>query len=144
MKSPEDFELIGTGRRSNLSMLFTPEEENRIAEKAFEVSEGGLNMTFALLKKVMDEEIEVLKINQPEPESSIFCIPPQAIYRFGHKHRLFDKCNERKASEKHYECNVCFQNYKTAKLLSCHKKVVHFAFLNTHLKAVRSRKIDQT
>ena len=138
LKAPEDFEINGCGNRSYLSMVLTPEEKKRIVKKAIEVSDGGLNMTLKLLKRVVDEEIDTLRINHPERKIS--CISPHSIYRFGHKHKLFDKCNERKASEKQYECDVCFQKYKTEKLVSDHKKVVHFAFLNTHLYSVRRKK----
>ena len=139
LKDPENFEMNGAGNRSYLSLMFTHEEKKRIVKKAIEVSDGGLNMTMKLLKRVVDEEIEILKVNHPE--RTVRSISPHAIYHFGHKHKLFDKSNERKASEKQYECDVCFQKFTTEKGVSDHKKEIHFAFLNTHLYSVRKKKL---
>merc|ERR1719350_2496679 len=56
-------DFLGRGRKSR---LFTQEEEERIAKRALDVSEGGLYMTINLLKKVLEEENEIMNTNHPE------------------------------------------------------------------------------
>ena len=137
-KYPEKDEYMGgVGRRGKVSML-TQEEEKIIVKKALAVSDDGLYMNCPLLKTVMDEEIDILNKNQPGRNIPHF--PKHVVWRFGHRHRLFEKSNERKALEKHVECDVCFHKFKNTKSVSDHKKATHFAFLNTHLYSVRTKK----
>ena len=136
IKCPEKDEYIGSGRKGKV--VFTREEEKIIVEKALAVSNGGLYMNGRLLKTVMDEEINILNKNQPGRNIQYF--PERWVSRFGHRHRLFEKSNERKALEQMYECDVCFHKFKNAKLVVDHKKATHFAFLNTHLYHVRIKK----
>ena len=137
IKCPEKDEYIGTGSKGKVA-VFTREEEKIMVEKALEVSDGGLYMNCRLLKTVMDKEIDIL--NKDQPGRNIQYVPKGWVYRFGHRHRLFEKSNERKALEKHYECDVCFHKFKNAKLVSDHQKYTHFAFLNTHLNHVKKKK----
>lgn len=97
-------------------------------------------MSIPLLKKVIEEENEILQVNQPDRDIKI----SQAyVVHFGTRHNLFEKSRERRAQEREnyeHQCDVCFGKYATAKLLTDHKKVTHFAFLNTHLKNVQKKK----
>ena len=137
-KYPEKDEYMGgIGRRGKVSML-TQEEEKIIVKKALAVSDDGLYMNCPLLKTVMDEEIDIL--NKDQPGRNIPHFPKHVVWRFGHRHRLFEKSNERKALEKQVECDVCFHKFTNTKSVSDHKKATHFAFLNTHLYSVRTKK----
>ena len=106
LKHPDTFGLIGQGNKH----MFTTLEEKRIAEKALKISGGGVNMTYALLKRVVDEETLVIQKQQPNREISH--MSSNAIRRLGHRNGLFDIRNEIQASEKHDECDVCFQKFK--------------------------------
>ena len=97
-------------------------------------------MTINLLKKVIEEENEIMNTNQPERN---FKIGQGYVVHFGERHNLFEKCRERKAFEREnyeHQCDVCFGKYATEKLLNFHKSVTHFPFLNQHLNAVRRKK----
>ena len=108
--------------------------------RALEESSGGVYMSIPLLKKVIEEENEILQVNHPDRNIKI----TQAyVVHFGARHNLFEKSRERRAQEREnyeHQCDVCFGKYATAKLLTDHKKVTHFAFLNTHLKNVQKKK----
>ena len=97
-------------------------------------------MTINLLKKVLEEENEIMNTNHPERNLKI---GQGYTVHFGERHNLFAKCRERKAFEREnyeHQCDVCFGKYATEKLLNFHKSVTHFPFLNQHLNAVRRKK----
>merc|ERR1740128_62911 len=59
----EGYSFMGQGRESK---RFTKEEEMHIEQRVLEMTEGGKNSTLAILKKVILEEAEIIKVNQPE------------------------------------------------------------------------------
>ena len=65
------------------------------------MSEGGLYMTINLLKKVIEEENEIMNMNQPERNLKI---GQGYVVHFGERHNLFEKCRERKAFERENWC----------------------------------------
>ena len=94
-------------------------------------------MTKKLLKQMMQEENEILTINDPDREVEV---TDSLVTHFGNRNGLFEKSRKRKAMERdnyEFQCVICFRKYSTEKHVSDHKKVTHFAFLNSHLLKVR-------
>ena len=59
----EGYSYMGQGREGK---RFTREEEMHIKQRVLEITDGGNNFTLAILKKVILEEAEIIKVNQPE------------------------------------------------------------------------------
>ena len=59
----EGYSFMGKGAPSK---RFTSDEEMHIKQRVLEMTEGGKNFTLAILKKVILEEAEIIKVNQPE------------------------------------------------------------------------------
>ena len=121
------FEWRGRGKRSQ---IFTDEEEKRICQAALERSNGGLDMSFRLLKEVISEEISILKNNEPDRE---FILTERFTRSLGDRHNLFSRARELRDDKREgyqFECDVCFKNYSLKNSLVYHKRTVHFPFLN--------------
>lgn len=120
------FEWNGRGRNS---LIFTEEEEKRICKVALERSNGGIDMSVKLLQQVMNEEISLLQINEPERK---FLTTYRFTLKLGERHGLFNRVRELKDAKREgyeFECDVCFKKYSLKNSLMFHKREVHFPFL---------------
>jgi len=110
------------------SKVFTKEEEDRIREKALELSDGGKNLTKKMLINVMKEEFSILQVNYPDRHMTDKQWHGFA-YIFAGRHNLTEvlKAAKLKKKESHqHECDLCGLKYSFQNSLMTHKRNVHF------------------
>ena len=117
----------GPGRRS--SKFLTEEEEKIIVDRALEVVRNGQQLDSSIVKKLIHEEIEIIKINFPER----LLIDKQAFanfsYSFIKKHSL-NKYFPEDVKVRHWRCDVCFKAFTMKNAMVHHQKKIHYSFLH--------------
>ena len=120
--------------RGMILKRFTREEEKYIADRIKKLVENGAKMTKQLIKEVVIEEAEVVKINHPERSEAIDKILDKKLFNafisnFSNRQRLNHLCDVDKKREleekRNFECEVCYKKfcYKNARMLhmrTCH------------------------
>ena len=111
---------------------FSKEEEKVIAERALKISssvEKGL--TYKLLEKVILEEADVIKINQPEradqmnfTTSSIQSFSQALAERNGIKDHV-NSIRRNQDNRRIYECEICHSSFTFQNTLIRHRKKIH-------------------
>ena len=126
------FILSGTsykGKGMELSR-FTAEEEKIIADRIWKLIEGGSLLTARMVKNILLEEAEIIKVNQPDrTEQMTFASIPKLwsfIHAFTKRHEMDKICDaeNRKDREQRrtHECEICYNTYTFQKSLRDHRK----------------------
>ena len=123
--------------RGNKSHLFTEEEEKTVTEKALAWINSGGQMNLNSLRELLTEEINLLKMSQPERQFSLSAkdgavINKSYVRRFAIRNKLerfmFQKYT---LSEKRkFECDICNKSFTLKCSLVTHQKQIHFSFLH--------------
>lgn len=129
-----DRKYTGRGRKSH---VFTDEEEKIISERVLERTNGGKELSWKFLKEMIIEELNIIKINQPERDfARISCkngniIEMTYVRRFAERNNLsrfllqkFTKPN------RNFECDICGSRFTMKNVLEAHRKRIHFSFLH--------------
>ena len=110
----------------------TPQEEREISKRILAISNGGEDLTHGLMRKILSEELEVIKVNEPHREE-IFRVCPGSgevkydyLYNFARRNDLmkFTSPEERKKRRIH-KCDLCEKSYVLKNALMYHRKQVH-------------------
>lgn len=128
-----DRKYTGRGRKSH---VFTDEEEKIISERVLERTNGGKELSWKFLKEMIIEELNIIKINQPDRDfARISCkngniIEMTYVRRFAERNNLsrfllqkFTKPN------RNFECDICGSRFTMKNVLEAHRKRIHFSFL---------------
>ena len=112
---------------------FTAEEEKIIADRIWKLKEGGSLLTARMVKKILLEEAEIVKVNQPErTEQMTFASKPKLwsfTLAFTKRHEMDKICDaeNRKDREQRriHECEICYNTFTFQKSLRDHRKKCH-------------------
>ena len=121
----------GKGRRSS---YFTSEEEKNIVDRALQIVHSGQNFDSGVLKQLIIEEFEVIKVNFPEKSSKINSLIGNHPY-FLKFTICFAKKNDLKkyfsedTRQRNFECDICCKKFTFKNCLVKHQKSVHYSFL---------------
>ena len=116
------------GERGGKSKVFTIDEEERVLQKALEMSNGGENLSLKILVDAFKEEFEILKVNDPEKNMT----KRQWIgfaYGFMGRHNLteaFKAAIARRRENLKHECDLCGLKFSFKNCVEKHRKLVHF------------------
>ena len=128
LESGQNFQ--GSGK--SLS-LFNREEEIILKERILTRSDGGKNLTKEIVSDVLNEELSIMKINQPDrnfPES----VGRFFIYNFVERHHLkktfHDNVEATLKDRRNFECEICYSKFTFKNSLVTHQKKCHIAFYN--------------
>ena len=132
--SGKSYEGPGSGKLTR----FSKEEEKIIANRALALSSTEENtLTFKLLRDVIQEEAEVVKINQPE-RSNEMTFTAKSLYEFAYalaeRNGILDLCTRTmrrdRDNRRTYECEICYRSFTFKNSLVSHQKRCH-SFLYT-------------
>ena len=137
IKSNSSFK--GKGKKSG---VFTQEEEEKMKQTLLERSDAGSNLTFKMVKQVVHEEAEFIKINEPNretfalsPETGELLIKDHFFRNFIQRHDLIKHLTSikmRDSKEKTYECVICHRKFHFKNCLVTHCKRVHKEFVGVY------------
>ena len=126
----------GKGKKSG---VFSEEEEAKMVRTMMERSDDGANLTHKMVKQVVHEEAELIKINEPYrktfelcPETGEVLIRDHFFWNFLQRHELtkhLTSIKMRDSKEKPYECVICHRKFHFKNCLVTHCKNVHKEFL---------------
>ena len=114
----------GSGRKP---MVLTREEEKIIANRALDIVRNGQLLDTKTVKKLVDEEAEIIKINFPD-RSLERINERNFIFNFMRRHDLkkyFPEDNK----VRNFECDVCYKCFTYKNALVLHQKRIHYSFL---------------
>ena len=125
--------MLKTGKcfqgKGKKTLIFTEEEEKRIANRIIEKLGGARELTSSILREVIREELEVLKVNFPGREDINTLLENSSnLYSFV---LIFAKRNGLKKyypednKERNYECDICFKRFTFKNSMVSHRKTVH-------------------
>ena len=90
---------------------------------------GGTIIDMALVKKVFHEEVEILKINFPERETTLNKMGRDMAKQFAMRHGLCKESDQQRRKyleeKRTFECEVCHQLYSDKKYILRHMRAVH-------------------
>ena len=122
-------DLMKTGKsytgRGKQSKLLTLDEEKMITNRCLERVRDGQHFDLTVLRKIIDEEVEIIKVNFPDRELKL---DDWFIRNFANRHELkkyFPEDNK----VRNFECDVCFKKFVLKNALVRHQKKVHYSFL---------------
>ena len=126
---------IGRGRRSE---VFTLEEEEKMVRIMLERSGEDFSLTYDIVKNVLEEEMEFIKINEPNrgtftqsPETGEILMKDYFIRNFLQRHDLnkhLMSVKSREMKERPFECVICHKKYGFKNVLVKHYRSVHKDF----------------
>jgi len=116
----------GKGRKS---IIFNLQEEARIRERALSRSDGGSELTYKIVTDCLNEELNILRVNQPErglPEK----LTERYMRLFCDRNDLKKHIEKFKESKRNriFECEICYQKFTFKNCLVGHQRTVHPAF----------------
>ena len=120
MKS-ESSEYIGRGMKLK---MFTPQEDKRMKKILLEKNNGSYTVDMSLVKQIVDQEIELIKINEPHRK---FDMKYYHLTNFVNRHNF--KLKKKPDIVRLFECDVCFKKFSLKSSLRTHKKTIHYSFL---------------
>ena len=104
--------------------------------RVLERTNGGKELSWKFLKEMIIEELNIIKINQPDRDfARISCkngniIEMTYVRRFAERNNLsrfllqkFTKPN------RNFECDICGSRFTMKNVLEAHRKRIHFSFL---------------
>ena len=104
--------------------------------RVLERTSGGKDLSWKFLKEMIIEELNIIKINQPDRDfARISCkngniIEMTYVRRFAERNNLsrfllqkFTKPN------RNFECDICGSRFTMKNVLEAHRKRIHFSFL---------------
>ena len=119
MKS-ESSEYIGRGMKLK---MFTPQEDKRMKKILLEKNNGSYTVDMSLVKQVVDQEIELIKINEPHRR---FDMKYYHLRNFATRHKFMIK---KTGAPQLFECDVCYNKFSMKGSLRKHKQTIHYSFL---------------
>ena len=123
----------GPGRRSK---FLTEDEEKHIKSRILDLSNNGKDLTMDLVKRIVTEEYEILKVNFPErkPLEELQPKLKHFIYNFAARHNLKALCDlqlkEDRDTRRNFECEICQFSFTFKNSLVTHQQNKH-SFLFT-------------
>ena len=118
----------GPGRRSK---FLTEEEEKHIKSRILDLSNNGKDLTMGLVKRIVTEEYEILKVNFPErkPLEELQPKLKHFIYNFSKRHNLNELCDlqlkEERDARRNFECEICQSSFTFKNSLVSHQQKKH-------------------
>ena len=118
--------------------MFSEEEEKAVTEKALSWINSGGRMNLNSLRQLLTEEINMLKMTQPERQVSVSAkdgavINKSYVRRFAIRNKLekymFQKYTL--SDKRKFECDICNKSFTLKCSLVTHQKQIHFSFLHT-------------
>ena len=120
----------------NHTKVLTPQEEREISKRMLAISNGGEDLTHSMMRQILREELDVIKVNEPHREE-IFRVCPGPVpgkvkqdyfYNFATRNDLLrftlPESEERKKRRIH-KCDLCEKSYALKNGLMYHRKQVH-------------------
>ena len=114
--------------RGNKGKYFSGEDEKNIVNRALQIVKSGQNFDSTVLKNLIEEEFEVVKVNLPERSSKVDDLIKnpsrfqQFCTYFTKKYDLNRHFPERIGN---YECEVCYKRFTFKNSMVSHRKTVH-------------------
>ena len=104
--------------------------------RILDVSDGGKNLSYKLITDILNQELETMRINEPDrafiiSERSGSKITDKFTRTFAKRNGL-DKYVTRdrdKMRQIGSECDICYKKFTTDKNMRDHRKRIHFSFL---------------
>jgi len=115
------------------TQILTDDEEKMIVNRIIEKINGDQILTAEIVREVIREELEIIKINFPERSDRIQKM--MNVYfksyarTFALKHRL-NKYFPEDTRERNWECDICLKRFTFKNCLVKHQKAVHYSFLS--------------
>ena len=120
----------GMGRKH--PKYITAEEEKHIKARLLDLSNNGKDMTMDLVKRIVTEEYEILKVNFPERKPPLEELQNklyQYIRNFSIRHNLKDLCDvqlkEEREARRNFECEICQSSFTFKNVLVSHQRKQH-------------------
>lgn len=111
--------------RGKQSKVLTFDEEKMITNRAIEKVSNGQHFDLSVLRKIIDEEVEIIKINFPDRDLKL---DDWFVRNFANRHELkryFPEDNK----IRNFECDICLKKFVLKNALVRHQKKVHYSFL---------------
>ena len=104
--------------------------------RILDVSDGGKNLSYKLITDILNQEIEIIRINEPD---RAFIVNDMGGSKITDRYmRIFAKRNgldkyvnrdREKMRQSGSECDICYKKFTTDKNMRDHRKRIHFSFL---------------
>jgi len=129
--------ILETGKnyqgKGKVSHVFSYDEEKNMTERILSKSDGGKTLTIDIVTDVLNEEVNIKRINHPEknlPDSFVKSFK----YNFVKRNNLdkFIQVNVEAAikDRRIFECEICYNKFTFKNSLVSHLKKCHSAFYN--------------
>ena len=110
----------------------TVAEEKHIKTRLLDLSNNGRDLTMDLVKRIVTEEYEVLKVNFPEREPPLEELQHKLthfIHNFSKRHNLKELCDvarkEEREERRTFECEICQSSFTFKNSLVSHQRKQH-------------------
>ena len=120
--------FVGPGNHKG--KYFTREEENNVLSRAFQIASSGQNLDTKIMKNLIEEEFEVIKVNFPERSEQIDYMLKnhdrfQSFREYFMKKHGVKKYFSGDDKERNFECDICFKRFRFKNSMEFHRKTVH-------------------
>ena len=118
----------GPGQKTK---YLTEDEEKHIKTRLLDLSNNGKDLTMDLVKRIVTEEYEILKVNFPErkPLEELQPKLKHFIYNFAKRHNLNELCDlqlkEERDARRNFECEICQSSFTFKNSLVSHQQKKH-------------------
>jgi len=127
--------ILETGKnyqgKGKVSHVFTYEEEKSMTERILAKSDGGKTLTIDIVTDVLNEELNIKRINHPEknlPESYVKSFKYNFVKR-NNLDKFIQAITEAAIKDRRiFECEICYNKFTFKNSLVSHLKKCHSAF----------------
>jgi len=119
--------------KGKVPRVFSHEEEKIMTERILAKSDGGKTLTFDIVTEVLNEEVNIKRINHPEKNIG-------DTFLRNYKYAFVRRCNldqfiqvniEAALKDRRiFECEICYKKFTFKNILVSHQKKCHSAFFN--------------
>ena len=116
----------------NHSKVLTPQEEREIVKRMLAISNGGADLTHGMMRKILGDDLEVIKVNEPHREEIFKACPGPGevkydyVYNFASRNHLHKfTAPEERMKRRIHKCDLCEKSYVLKNALMYHRKQVH-------------------